>query len=162
MHYTEHTLTIDSPPDLVYEVLADIEGYARLFPPTESAKVLESGDGYEVARLVVDVSGQLQTWVTRREFEPRRRVITYRQLETAALVDEMQGEWRSLDLGDGRTQLVLTHEFRARQAVGDEKVAGRFTTEEADALLQQAVERNSHADLGAVKTECERRVRAAA
>ena len=43
MHHTEHAITIDAPLDAVYEILADVEGYARLFPPTQSVEILEEG-----------------------------------------------------------------------------------------------------------------------
>ena len=157
MHHTEHAITIDAPLDEVYDVLADVEGYARLFPPTQSVEILEQGDGYQIARLVVDVSGEIQSWVTRRDLDADRKVIAYRQLETAALVGHMGGEWRAYELDERRTQLVLTHDFVARDAGDDGKVAGRFTPDEAAELLQAAVERNSHDDLAAVKGEAERR-----
>jgi len=154
MHHTEHTMTVDSPTEIVWEVLADIEGYARLFPPTQEATLLESSDSHQIARLVVDVSGELQTWTTRRELFVDRKVITYRQLETAPLVGHMSGEWRILSFGE-QTQLVLTHDFEVREPVGD-KIAGRFSPAEAEQLLQAAVERNSHADLAAVRDEAHR------
>ena len=161
MHHTEHAITIDAPLDEVYDVLADVEGYARLFPPTQAVEILEQGPGYQIARLVVDVAGEIQSWVTRRDLDPERKVIAYRQLETAALVGHMGGEWRAYALDERRTQLVLTHDFVARDPENDGKVAGRFTPEEADGLLRAAVERNSHDDLAAVKDEAERRAVAA-
>src|SRR5690349_6874291 len=106
MHHTEHAITIDAPRDEVYAVLADVEGYARLFPPTRSVEILEEGDGHQIARLVVDVAGEEQSWVTRRDLDDARRVIAYRQLETAALVGHMGGEWRAFELDERRTQLV--------------------------------------------------------
>jgi len=66
----------------------------------------------------------------------------------------MGGEWRASAGPGGLTELVLTHDFEVRAAV-DGKVAGRFEPEEADRLLCAAVERNSVADLGAVKQAAE-------
>jgi ribosome-associated toxin RatA of RatAB toxin-antitoxin module len=158
MEHTEHTITIDAPQQIVWEVLADIEGYADLFPPTQSATILEEGDGYQIAKLVVDVSGQVQSWTTRRELNAELGVISYRQLQTAPLVEYMGGEWRALPFGPGRTQLVLTHDFAARQEDENGKVAEKYTHAEAHELLSAAVERNSVADLAAVRDESERRV----
>jgi aromatase len=151
MYHTEHTVTVEANADVVYAVLVDVEGYADLFPPTESATILEETDAYQIARLVVDVSGQLQSWVTRRDLFPERRTIAYRQLETAAMVEYMGGEWRALPLDGNRTQLIITHDFYARAT---ENVP---SLEKANELLRAAVENNSHADLDAVRKEAERR-----
>jgi aromatase len=150
MHHTEHTVTVEASADVVYAVLADVEGYARLFPPTQSVTMLEEGDAHQIARLVVDVSGQLQSWVSRRDLDPRRRVIAYRQLENAPMVEHMGGEWRALPLDANRTQLVITHDFAARPT------SSVPTLDQATALLQAAVERNSLADLAAVRQQAER------
>jgi ribosome-associated toxin RatA of RatAB toxin-antitoxin module len=152
MYHTEHTVTIEANADIVYAVLADVEGYAKLFPPTESVTMLEESSTHQIARLVVDVSGQVQSWVTRRDLDADRRIISYGQLETAAMVEHMGGEWRALPLGENRTQLILTHDFEARAT---DRVP---TKEKATELLAAAVEKNSHADLAAVLQESERRV----
>jgi aromatase len=155
IHHTEHTVTVDAPLNIVWDVLVDVEGYARVFPPTQEAKILEQSATHQIVRLVVDVSGVIQSWISRRDIDNERHVIGYRQLEMAPLMGHMSGEWRALALSDGRTQLVLTHDFKPRDPV-DGKVAGQYTYAEAEKLLKAAVERNSVADLGAVKAEAER------
>ncbi len=156
MYHTEHTVTVEANADVVYDVLADVEGYANLFPPTEAVTMLEESDTHQIARLVVDVMGRQQSWVSRRDLDREHRVIAYRQLETAPMVEYMGGEWRALPIDANRTQLVLTHDFAARPAEGTP------TLEQATALVKAAVERNSHADLAAVLQEAERRAQTAA
>jgi aromatase len=151
MYHTEHTVTIEANANIVYDVLADVEGYAELFPPTESVTMLEESETHQIARLVVDVMGKRQSWVSRRDLDRERRAIAYRQLENAPLVEYMGGEWRALPLDANRTQLVLTHDFAARPT------ESAPTQEQATELLKAAVERNSHADLAAVRQEAERR-----
>jgi hypothetical protein len=104
--------------------------------------------------LVVDVGGRLQSWVTRRELDAPRALIRYRQIETAPLIGHMSGEWRCYPLGGSSTQLVLTHDFVVREPLNG-RVAG-LPVEQAEEALSGAVERNSHADLAAVKAEAER------
>ncbi|MFI0421585.1 aromatase/cyclase [Spongiactinospora sp. 9N601] len=157
MPYAEHTVTVDASISVVWDLLVDVEGYARIFPPTQDVKIIEGDSTYQIARFVVDVNGETATWVSRRDIDAGRHVIAYRQLETAPIVGRMGGEWRAFPFGTDRTQLVLTHDFETREAV-DGKVAGRFSPEEADAMLHAAVERNSVADLNAVKSEAERLV----
>lgn len=157
MEHTEHTITVAAPEHVVWEVLADIEGYQDLFPPTQASTIIEEGEGYQIAELVVDVSGQVQSWVTHRELDRELGVISYRQLKTAPLVAHMGGEWRMFRFGPDHTQLVLTHDFAAKQVGEDGTVAHRFTHQEAHDLLCAAVERNSVADLAAVRDESVRR-----
>jgi ribosome-associated toxin RatA of RatAB toxin-antitoxin module len=157
MHHEEHTVTVSAPLDLVWQILLDVEGYGDIFPPTQRVDLLESGDGYQIARLFVEVNGELNSWTSRRDIDSGRHVIAYRQLETAPIVGRMGGEWRAFALAPDRTQLVLTHDFEVRSAV-DGLVAGRYAPNEAERLLCAAVERNSVADLNAVKSEAERRV----
>lgn len=151
MFHTEHTVTVEAPAEVVYSVLEDIGAYADLFPPTQASTLLEESDTHQIARLVVDVSGQIQSWVTRRDLDHEHRVIAYRQLENAPMIQFMGGEWRALPLDDRRTQLVITHDFAARAT------AAVPSEEQANELLRAAVDRNSAADLDAVRGEAERR-----
>jgi acyl carrier protein len=154
LQHTEHAISIEASVDRVYGILADLKGYERLFPPTQSVEILDEGSGYQVGRLVVDVGGRLQSWVTRRELDAQRALIRYRQIETAPLIGHMSGEWRCYPLGGSSTQLVLTHDFVVREPLNG-RVAG-LPVEQAEEALSGAVERNSHADLAAVKAEAER------
>ncbi|MFI0409345.1 aromatase/cyclase [Actinomadura sp. 3N508] len=157
MEHTEHTVTAQAPQSVVWEVLTDIENYPNLFDATKSARVVERGDRHEIVRLEVDVSGQVQAWTTRRDLDPDLCVVAYRQLELAPIVAHMSGEWRALPCGPDRTQVVLTHDFAAKQEGADGKVAGQFTHAEAHEMLAGAVERNSTSHLQAVREEAERR-----
>ncbi|WP_405937245.1 aromatase/cyclase [Streptomyces sp. NBC_00726] len=154
MHHTEHTVTVNAPLSTVWDILVDVEGYARIFPPTEEVVMLEESPKHQIARLTVDVNGAVQSWVSRRDIDVDRRVISYRQLENAPMMGHMGGDWRALPIDAHTTQLVLTHDFRPSEPV-DGKVAGTYTYEEADEMIKAAVERNSVADLGAVKDQAE-------
>ncbi|WP_067474289.1 SRPBCC family protein [Dietzia timorensis] len=155
--HTEHTVTVSAPRDLVWEILVDVENYPNLFEATQSAEIVEKGVTYELVKLEVDVSGKLQAWTSRRDIDSDLGVIAYRQLETAPMVEHMGGEWRVFSLGADRAQLVITHDFAARKADQNGMVAGEFTFEQASEMLANAVERNSVAHLGAIKTEAELR-----
>lgn len=157
MRHEEHTVTVAAPLDVVWQILLDVEGYGSIFPPTQHVDLLEFGDDYQIARLFVEVNGELNSWTSRRDIDHARHIIAYRQLETAPIVGSMGGEWRAFVLTRSLTQLVLTHDYEVRAAV-DGKVARRYDPAEAEQLLRAAVERNSVADLDAVKQEAERRV----
>jgi ribosome-associated toxin RatA of RatAB toxin-antitoxin module len=153
MEHAEHTVTIAASIDTVWDLLVDVEGYARFFPPTEKVEIIEEAENVQIARFFVDLNGSISSWVSRRDLDPVHRVIAYRQVETAPIVASMGGEWRAFPLRDSATQLVLTHDFSPR-ATPD----GTVSLAEADTMLRAVVERNSVADLGAVKSEAERMV----
>jgi ribosome-associated toxin RatA of RatAB toxin-antitoxin module len=157
MYHEEHAVTVGAPLDEVWRVLVDVERYADIFPPTRRVELLEESDQHQVARLFVEINGELNSWTSRRDIDAIRHVIAYRQLETAPIVGSMGGEWRAAAAPDGGTELVLTHDFAVRAPVNG-KVAGRFDPAEADRLLRAAVERNSVADLAAVKQAAEQAV----
>jgi len=161
MFHTEHCVTIDAPIQLVYDVLADVEGYATLFPYTQAVTLLESSPDYQIARFQVDVSGKVQSWTSRRDLDNTHRIIYYKQLQTAPLVESMGGEWRCYSLRETQTQLVITHDFAVRAAV-DGLVAGQFTPEKAEEMLRSAVERNSTTELEVLKQEIGKRALALA
>ncbi|RCV50087.1 SRPBCC family protein [Marinitenerispora sediminis] len=158
--HTEHATTIDAPVETVWEVVCDVEGYARLFPATLESEIVEEGADYQVVRRVVDVGGQVQAWVSRREIDAANRVVAYHQIDRAPLVDHMGGEWRVYPLRGGRTQLVVTHDYVIR-APEDGLIAGKFTEEEAAELLRTGIERSGVEDLAAMRGEAERRHRLA-
>ncbi|MGW3135059.1 aromatase/cyclase [Streptomyces sp. NPDC001139] len=156
MQHTEHSVTIDAPVHVVWEIVKDAEGYARIFPPTKKVEILEQSDVHEVIRLLVEVDGNDHTWVSRREIDFPGRVISFHQIEPVPMLSQMGGEWRVFELDGDQTQLVLTHDYALREAV-DGLVAGVFAPQEAARLVEVGVERNSLADLGAVKTAAETR-----
>lgn len=40
----------------------DVEGCARIFPPAQKVKILEESATHQIARLIVDVNGEIQSW----------------------------------------------------------------------------------------------------
>ncbi|GAB3213433.1 SRPBCC family protein [Marinactinospora thermotolerans] len=156
MYHTEHSVTIDAPLEIVWEVLYDVEGYARLFPSTLESTLVEEGEDYQVVRRLSQENGQTQTWLTRRDIDLANRVIAFRRLDEAPLFETMTGEWRLFPYRNGGTQLVATHDYRFRAAV-DGRIAGRYTPEEAAELVRGNIDRGSSENLAAFKRECERR-----
>jgi aromatase len=156
LEHAEHAVSVDAALPVVWDVLVDVLKYPEIFPPTQEVSMIEERPGYQLARFVVSVGGEANSWVSRRDIDETRHIIAYEQVEKAPIIDHMGGEWRAFALADNRTQLVLTHDFAVR-APENGLVIGRFTAEEADELLKSTIERNSVADLGAVKSEAERR-----
>jgi ribosome-associated toxin RatA of RatAB toxin-antitoxin module len=140
-----HDITVAAPPDRVYELLADAAGWPALFPPTVHAEVTATGEGTERLRLWATANGAVKAWTSLRTLDPAARRITFRQEVSTPPVAGMGGEWRVEETADGHSRVWLTHEYRA---VGDDP-AGL-------AWIEEAIERNSGAELAALRDGAER------
>ncbi|MFE4589056.1 aromatase/cyclase [Streptomyces laurentii] len=146
-HVTEHAVTVAAPPAAVYALVADVSGWPQVFGPTVHVEVLEEAGpqgGEQLLRIWAIAGERVRTWTSRRVLDPAARTITFRQVVTAAPVASMGGEWRIQELEDGRTRVTLLHDYLA---VDDDPAA--------EEMIEQAVDRNSRAELLALKNTAE-------
>lgn len=139
-HHAEHTLTVSAPPAALYRLVSDVSVWPAVFGPTVHVHHLEHGADSERFQLWATVNGEVVTWVSQRAFDERQLRITFRQERSRnPLIGSMGGEWQFLDLGDGRTEVVLRHHFTAAD---DEQ----STVD----LINRALDTNSARELGAL------------
>lgn len=146
-HVTEHSITVAASPATIYDLVADVSAWPQVFGPTVHVEVLEEASeagGEQLLRIWAIANEKVRTWTSRRTLDPVSRTITFRQVVSAAPVASMGGEWRVEPLEDGRTRVVLLHDYRA---TGDDPAA--------EELIEQAVDRNSRAELAALKNAAE-------
>lgn len=143
-HVTEHTVTVAAPPGTVYALVADVTAWPQVFGPTVHVEVLEEARGEQLLHIWAFANGEVRNWTSRRTLDPATHTITFRQVVSAAPVASMGGTWRIQPDDDGGCRVVLLHDYRA---VGDDPAAV--------ALIEQAVDRNSRAELEALKNAAE-------
>lgn len=143
-HVTEHSIVVAAAPKVAYDLIADVTRWPQMFTPTVHAEVLEQSGGTERIRLWATANGQAKTWTSRRELDPQGLRVAFRQEVSQPPVRSMGGEWRAEALPDGRTRVVLTHDYLA---VDDSQ-------ENLD-WIAKAVDRNSQSELAALKTAAE-------
>ncbi|MEU1280328.1 aromatase/cyclase [Streptomyces sp. NPDC005805] len=145
---TEHSISVAAPPPAVYRLIADVSAWPQVFGPTVHVEVLEEADpergGEQTLRIWATAEDRVKSWTSRRVLDPAARTVVFRQVVSAAPVASMGGEWRVEEQDDGTSRVVLLHDYRA---VGDDP--------EAEALIARAVDRNSTAELGALKNAAE-------
>ncbi|MEU7181093.1 MULTISPECIES: aromatase/cyclase [Streptomyces] len=142
---TEHEIITSAPPDAVYAALADAPAWPTIFPPTVYVDQVERAAAAERIRIWATANGTLRGWTSRRDFDEAGKRIRFRQEVSAHPVAAMGGEWIVESAGTGRTRVRLTHDFRA--------------VEDTAATLDwihRAVDRNSVAELAALRTAIER------
>lgn len=140
----EHEITIDAPAAAIYQFLADVANWPRIFPPTIFVDREPAGAGQERIRIWATANGTAKNWTSRRTLDPQALRITFRQEVSAPPVAAMGGAWIIEPLAADRSRVRLLHDYRA---VDDDP---------HDLLwIERAVDKNSTAELAALKANVE-------
>ncbi|MFC0107563.1 FAD-dependent monooxygenase [Kibdelosporangium aridum] len=141
---TEHTINIAAPAERVYALIADVSTWPTIFPPTVHAECVRRDGNSELIRLWATANGAAKSWTSRREHDPARMSVTFRQERSAHPVGGMGGEWIIEPISSSECRVRLLHDFFAA------------TDDPADLeWISQAVDRNSMSELNALKTSVE-------
>ncbi|MEU9168970.1 aromatase/cyclase [Streptomyces sp. NPDC048420] len=140
----EHDITIAAPAPAVYQLLAEVENWPRIFPPTIHVDRVEHDGARERIRIWATANGEPKNWTSRRELFPEELRITFRQEVSTPPVAAMGGTWIIESLGEHESRVRLLHDYRA---VDDDP---------HDLIwIDQAVDRNSRSELAALKENVE-------
>ncbi|MEU3609170.1 aromatase/cyclase [Streptomyces sp. NPDC035033] len=142
----EHSVDVAAAAETVYRQLADVATWPTVFPPTLHVEHLEGDGDTERIRIWATANGRAKQWTSRRRLDPSRKRIEFRQEVSAAPVASMEGAWTVEPLDPHRSRVRLHHRFRA---VGDDPHGLDW--------IDRAVDRNSNAELAALKSHLERR-----
>ncbi|MBM9503454.1 aromatase/cyclase [Actinacidiphila acididurans] len=140
----EHEITVQADATDVYRLLAEVENWPRLFPPSVYVDYLERDGNEERIRIWATANGEAKNWSSRRTLDPDALRIRFWQEVSAPPVAEMTGTWIIERLGDRRSRVRLLHSYRA---VGDDPEGLRW--------IDEAVDRNSRAELPGLKANLE-------
>lgn len=140
----EHEITVAAPAEAVYRLIAEVENWPRIFPPTIHVEYVERGDREERIRIWATANGEVRNWTSRRVLDPAARRIEFRQEVSPAPIASMGGAWVIEPRGPGECRLRLLHDYRA------------IDDDPADlAGIAKAVDTNSRSELAALKTNLE-------
>ncbi|NYH77578.1 aromatase [Actinopolyspora biskrensis] len=143
----EHEITVAAPPADVYRLLAEVENWPQIFPPSVYVDYLEREGNEERIRIWATANGEAKNWKSRRTLDPDKLRITFWQEVPAPPVAEMSGTWIVEQLGEQETRLRLLHTYRA---IDDDP--------EGLEWIEQAVDSNSKAELPGLKAGVENAV----
>lgn len=141
----EHDITIDAPAAAVYRLLAEVENWPRIFPPTIYVDHVERGADEERIRIWATANGEAKNWTSRRTLDPAALRITFRQEVSSPPVAAMGGTWIVEPRSDTASRVRLLHDYRA---VDDDPESLKW--------IDEAVDRNSRSELAALKQNVER------
>jgi aromatase len=140
----EHEITVQAPAAAVYRLLAEVENWPRIFPPTIYVDHVERGAGQERIRIWATANDTAKNWTSRRALDPGGRRITFRQEVSSPPVAAMGGTWILEALSDAACRVRLLHDYRA---VGDDPEGLKW--------IDEAVDRNSRTELASLKQNVE-------
>ncbi|MGW7022520.1 aromatase/cyclase [Streptomyces decoyicus] len=140
----EHTITIGAPAADIYELIAEVENWPQIFPPTVYVDHVERGEREERIRIWATANGAAKNWTSRRSLDPEGLRITFRQEVSTPPVAAMGGTWAIEPLGERETLVRLLHDYRAVD-----------NDPEHLAWIDRAVDDNSRSELAALKANVE-------
>jgi ribosome-associated toxin RatA of RatAB toxin-antitoxin module len=141
---TTHTAFVAAPPRAVYRLIADASRWPYLFSSILHVERLAAAATEDRLRLWTVGNGAVRAWTSRRSLDCDGLRIRFRQETPWPPVASMAGEWVFVPLPGNATSVVLLHEFRA---IDDDP--------NNTALIKQAVDRNSTAELAALRSVAE-------
>jgi aromatase len=140
----EHEITVNVPAADVYRMLAEVENWPRIFPPTIYVDRVEQSTSSERIRIWATANDEVKTWTSRRTLDPDKLRIDFRQEVSQPPVAAMGGAWL-IEAGAGsQSRVRLLHDYRAIDDDPDQL-----------AWLDRAVDSNSRTELAALKTNLE-------
>ena len=144
IQHTEHEITIDATAEVVYGLVADVTRWPQIFAPTVHVDHVERDGDRERIRIWATANGEVKNWTSGRRLDRTGRRILFRQEVSQPPVAAMGGTWELTPMPAGHTQVVLKHDY------------SMLTDAQADLdWVARAVDRNSSAELAALKTAAE-------
>ncbi|MFF9852793.1 aromatase/cyclase [Streptomyces litmocidini] len=141
----EHEITVSAPATAVYQLIAEVENWPRIFPPTIYVDHVARGENEERIRIWATANGEAKNWTSHRTLDPEGRRITFRQEISTPPVASMGGAWIIEPLAENESRIRLLHDYRA---IDDDPESLKW--------IDEAVDRNSRSELAALKTNVER------
>jgi aromatase len=136
----EHHIDIEAPASDVFDLVADVRYWPRIFPPAIHVEQVERSTGSERIRIWATANGEVKSWMSRRMIDPGARRIDFRQEVTSPPTAEMSGTWLIEPISGTSSRVRLLHTYRA---VNDDP--------ELLAWIDRAVDSNSQSELAALK-----------
>jgi aromatase len=144
VHDTEHKVDVGAPAGRVYALLADVGKWPETFPPTVHAECVDRDGNSELIRIWATANGTARTWTSRRQHDPERMSIEFRQERSQHPVGGMGGRWVVQPVSESECRVLLLHDFYA------------LSDDPADLdWISLAVDQNSAAELHALKASAE-------
>lgn len=140
----EHEITVQAPATAIYRLIAEVENWPQIFPPTVHVEIVEHTAAEERIRIWATANGEAKSWTSYRRLDPDALRIDFRQEIPTPPVAAMGGAWVIEALSGEESRVRLLHTY---EAVGDDASDLEW--------IDSAVDRNSTSELAALKSNVE-------
>jgi len=140
----EHQVTVNAPAAAVYRLIAEVQNWPRIFPPTVYVDHVERSGQHERIRIWATANGAAKNWTSCRVLDPGGLRIEFRQEVSTPPVAAMGGTWLIEPISGVESRVRLQHDYRAVD-----------NDPESLAWIEEAVDRNSQSELAALKASAE-------
>ncbi len=138
-----HTIRVAAPPKRVFQLVANIDNWPELFDYLVAVEHLGFEGANERVRFWEKVDGELGSWTSVRELDPKRMRVRFRKVDFRPPLASMGGLWLVLPKGRGSV-IGLDHYYRV---LGDDAATA--------ARIERDLEGNSMAMLAALRRAAE-------
>jgi len=114
-----HTVRVAAPPKRVFQLVAHIDRWPQLFDSLVAVERLGYDGASERVRFWKKVDGELCSWSSARELNPKRLRVRFRQVDFPKPLASMGGLWLVVPKGNDSV-IALDHYYRVH---GDNPVA---------------------------------------
>jgi len=108
---TRHKVRIAAPPKRVFQLVANIDGWPKLFESLVAVQRLGFEGTGERVRFWKRVDGELRGWTSVRELNPKRLQVRFRHVDVPKPLASMGGMWLVVPKGNDSV-IALDHYYR--------------------------------------------------
>jgi aromatase len=138
-----HTTRVAAPPKRVFQLVANIDHWPELFDSLVAVEHLGFEGTNERVRFWERVDGELASWTSVREHDPKRMRVRFRKVDFRPPLASMGGLWLVVPKGRGSV-IALDHYYRV---LGDDAAMA--------AQIERDLQGNSTAMLDALRRAAE-------
>ena len=139
---TSHEIEVAAPANRVYELLADVENWPAIFPPTIHAVSEPVAEDEELLHIWATAGDHVKSWTSHRRLRPSVLRIDFTQVVPTAPITEMSGTWIVEPRGAMSSIVRLLHHYAA-------------DAEEDIEWIDRTVDINSRSELHGLKVTVE-------
>jgi aromatase len=141
---TRHTTRVAAPPRAIYELVADVDHWPRMFDTVLSVEHIGWSGGADRVRFWGSLGDRRGSWVAVHDLDPKRMQLRFRQERAAYPFASLGGLWLVAPKGTGAL-VALDHYFTV---VDDDPAAAR--------RIDDMIERRATGMLGELRGAAER------
>jgi aromatase len=143
-HEVEHQVTVSAPAATIYRLIAEVENWPLIFPPTVYVDYVERAGDSERIRIWATANGAAKNWTSARVLDSAGLRIEFRQEVSTPPVAGMGGTWLIEPISEGESRVRLRHDYRAVDNDQDNL-----------SWIEAAIDGNSRSELAALKDSAE-------